>query len=511
MESEKGLEGTCTFDAKNPDWSKCPHIREVRDYSKGIKNDITDCVGNTPMVRINNITKKDGIKCEILAKCEFLNPGGSVKDRIGRRMVVDALKDGRIKEGDVLIEPTSGNTGIGLSVAAAAKGMKMIITMPEKMSQEKRDVLTALGAEIIRTPNHYSWDHKYCHIGIAFQLEADLENAHVLDQYKNPGNPLAHYEETGKEIWEQCDGRLDYVFIGAGTAGTITGISRYLKEKDSNIKIIGIDPFGSILAEPAELNTPGPEGGYHVEGIGYDFIPRVCDRTLVDEWMKSGDDESFECARRLIKEEGFLCGGSSGTALAATLQYVKENNVGEGKRCVFLCPDNIRNYISKFVNNDWMYEHGQISEEECMERNIPKLIPYTQWGQDYKISDLPLQEALFLDSKQNCKEAIALMKAKNYDQFPVKDAESGKTLGMVRLNDLTEKLAKRKVNLTGKVTDVMTKDYRNISGHMPLSELSRIFEKQHFVFVDNKFIASNFDLLTFMSEKMEIEEQAAKE
>ena len=367
------------------------------------------------MVRINNITANDGIECEILAKCEFLNPGGSVKDRIGRRMVLDAMKSGKVKKGDVLIEPTSGNTGIGLSVTAASKGLKMVITMPEKMSQEKRDVLKALGAEIIRTPNPYAFDHKYSHIGIAFQMEEDLPNAHVLDQYKNPGNPLAHYEETGAEMFNQCDGKIDYVFMGAGTAGTMTGISRAMKERDSNIKIIAIDPFGSILAEPAELNTPGPEGGYQMEGIGYDFIPRVCDRTLVDEWMKIGDQEAFDCARRLIKEEGFLCGGSSGAALAACLKYIKDHNIGEGKRCVFLCPDNIRNYITKFVSNDWMYEHGFMSEKQCMEESIPKLAPHTTWGQDKQIKDMPLCDAVFLTDKMTCKEAIALMKEKSFD------------------------------------------------------------------------------------------------
>jgi len=176
-----GLEKVCTYDVKNPDWSKCPHIREVRDYSQLIKDSITDCVGNTPMVRINNITAAEGIKCEILAKCEFLNPGGSVKDRIGRRMVIDAIKSGRIHKGDILIEPTSGNTGIGLSIAAAANGFRMIITLPEKMSEEKRNVLKALGAEIIRTPNHYAFDDARSHIGIAAKLEAELPNAHILD------------------------------------------------------------------------------------------------------------------------------------------------------------------------------------------------------------------------------------------------------------------------------------------------------------------------------------------
>jgi cystathionine beta-synthase len=181
MESE-GLAIVCKYNIKDGgNVEGCPHTREVRDYNKKIKDDITDCVGNTPMVRINNITAKDGIKCELLAKCEFLNPGGSVKDRIGRRMILDAYNQGRIKKGDIIIEPTSGNTGIGLSIAAAAKGNRMIITLPEKMSQEKRDVLKALGAELIRTPNHYAFDHADSHIGIAFRLESELEDAHVLD------------------------------------------------------------------------------------------------------------------------------------------------------------------------------------------------------------------------------------------------------------------------------------------------------------------------------------------
>ena len=203
MEGE-GLEKVCSFKPQGgPEMKTCPHIMEgPRDHAKKIKDDITDVVGNTPLVRINNITRDEGIKCELLAKCEFLNPGGSVKDRIGRRMVLDSLKVGKIKPGDIIIEPTSGNTGIGLSVAAAAKGLKMIICMPEKMSQEKVDVLKALGAEVVRTPTELPWDHKYCHIGISQQLEQDLPNAHVLDQYKNPANPLAHFEETGQEIWD---------------------------------------------------------------------------------------------------------------------------------------------------------------------------------------------------------------------------------------------------------------------------------------------------------------------
>ena len=187
------------------------------------------------MIRINNITKAENIQCEVLVKAEFLNPCGSVKDRIGRRMILDAEQEGRIKPGDIIIEPTSGNTGVGLSAAAASRGYKMIITMPEKMSQEKQDALKGLGATVIRTPTTYAFDHAESHIGIAIKLTNELENAHCLDQYRNPSNPMAHYEGTAEEIWEQCDHKIDYMILGAGTGGTLTGISRKLKELDPNI------------------------------------------------------------------------------------------------------------------------------------------------------------------------------------------------------------------------------------------------------------------------------------
>ena len=197
-----GLQNECTWKLGAPDNdAKCPHFREKRDYSAKIKDNILDCVGNTPMVRINNITKAEGIKCEILAKCEFLNPCGSVKDRIGRRMVVSAEKRGELKTGDIIIEPTSGNTGVGLAMAAAVKGYRMIITMKEAMSQEKQDALQGLGATVIRAPTAYPFDHRDSYIGVAMQLTKDLPNAHCFDQYSNVGNPMAHYEETAEEIW----------------------------------------------------------------------------------------------------------------------------------------------------------------------------------------------------------------------------------------------------------------------------------------------------------------------
>lgn len=269
-------------------------------------------------------------------------------------MVADAEKSGRIKPGDTLIEATSGNTGIGLSLAAAVKGYNMIITLPEKMSKEKSDIMKALGAQIIRTPTEAAFDSPESHIGIAKKLNGEIPNSHILDQYRNPSNPLAHYEGTAEEIWEQCDGRVDMVVVSAGTGGAITGIGKRLKELNPNIIVVGVDPIGSILAQPEELNVAG--GSYYVEGIGYDFIPDVLNRSYVDRWVKSRDPESFSMARRLIREEGLLCGGSSGATMWGAVQACKD--LPEGARCVVVLADGVRNYMSKFLSDEWMTEHG---------------------------------------------------------------------------------------------------------------------------------------------------------
>ena len=307
------------------------------------------------MVRVSRLSSREGLQCDLLVKCEFFNAGGSVKDRIGRRMIEDAERSGRIRPGDTLIEPTSGNTGIGLALTAAVKGYKMIITLPQKMSQEKVDVLNALGAEIIRTPTEAAWDAPESHIGVAKKLQEETPNSHILDQYKNPSNPLAHYETTAEEIWDQCDGKVDMVVMSAGTGGTITGVARRLKELNPNIKIIGVDPHGSILAQPEDLTSEGV-GTYKVEGIGYDFLPLVLDRSVVDHWVKTRDGESFIMARRLIREEGLLCGGSSGATMAGALQAVRELGLADdpSKRVVVLLADSIRNYMTKHLNDAWM-------------------------------------------------------------------------------------------------------------------------------------------------------------
>ena len=311
-------------------------------------DNILQAIGKTPTVRLNKVGAD--LDCELYAKCEFVNPGGSVKDRIGYNMVSEAQRSGRIKPGDTLIEPTSGNTGIGLAMAGAVLGYRVIITMPEKMSREKQVVLEALGAEIVRTPTEAAWDAPDSHIGVAKRMNGEIPNSHILDQYTNPANPDIHESATGPEIWEDMEGKIDMVVLGAGTGGTITGVARALKKRNDKIIVVGADPIGSILAGGDEV------GSYQVEGIGYDFVPDVLDRSLIDTWVKVGDQDSFTMARRLVREEGMLCGGSSGTALFAALQEAKK--LPAGSRCVVLLPDNIRNYLGKHVDNNWMDKHG---------------------------------------------------------------------------------------------------------------------------------------------------------
>lgn len=321
------------------------------DARHQVLNSITDAIGNTPCVRLNRVPHNHGIQCEIVAKCEFLNPGGSVKDRIARQMIDSAADKGTLKPGSMLVEASSGNTGIGLALVSAVKGYDLTITMPWKMSHEKEVTIKALGAKVIRTETALPHDHPDSLIGIAKTMASEKGYV-MLDQYSNEANIEAHYAHTAQEIYDQCGGRIDMVVASAGTGGTITGVAKRLKELLPDIVVVGVDPVGSILADPSKPES----GSYKVEGIGYDFVPDVCRRHYVDRWVKSEDKPSFELARELHRQEGMLVGGSSGAALYGALQAAKD--LRPDQRCVVIMPDNIRNYLAKFADDNWMIEEG---------------------------------------------------------------------------------------------------------------------------------------------------------
>ncbi|CAG0915194.1 unnamed protein product [Notodromas monacha] len=457
--------------ARDGDPTTSPH--QIISSPRGFHalDSILDCIGNTPIVKINKVGKD--LDCDIYAKLEFLNPGGSVKDRIGLRMVQEAERSGLIKPGYTLIEPTSGNTGIGIALAAAVRGYRAIIVMPEKMSNEKVDVLRALGAEIVRTPTSARFDSPESHISVAQRLQAEIPHSIILDQYRNPGNPLAHYDSTAEEILEQMGGKVDMVVVSAGTGGTIAGIGRKLKEKCPDCIVVGVDPHGSILAEPASLNVS--EGSYEVEGIGYDFVPTVLDRSVVDKWIKSDDLSSFHMSRRLMKEEGLLCGGSCGSAMSAALEAAKV--LKKGQKCVVILPDGVRNYMTKFLSDQWMITKGFMDYSSLDEE-------LHSWSNKL-VTALELNAPLTVLPMCSCQDAIEIMNKENFDQLPVVD-ESSTILGMVTLGNLISKILAKKIEPWSPVSEVVYNQFKKISLNTSLGRLSRILDQDHYALVVHK-------------------------
>ncbi|KAL9618178.1 MAG: hypothetical protein Q9160_007074 [Pyrenula sp. 1 TL-2023] len=427
-----------------------------------VMESITQQIGNTPMVRLNKLPQALGIKATVYAKLEYFNAGGSVKDRIALRMIEEAERSGRIKPGDTLIEPTSGNTGIGLALVAAVKGYKTIITLPEKMSAEKVAVLRALNATIIRTPTQAAFDSPESHIGVARRMQKELPNAHILDQYGNLDNPLAHEHGTAEEIWEQTKGKIKAVIAGAGTGGTITGLARGLRKHNKDIKIVAADPKGSILALPESLNHDGADESYKVEGIGYDFVPDVLDQHAVDRWYKTSDREAFTYARRLISEEGLLCGGSSGSAFAALVHAVRDLNLtNPDDTVVVILPDSIRSYLSKFVDDDWLAANDLLpATPPPSNPPSPDLKVRRRYSNDpfrgATVRNLRLKPVTAVTSDESCAAAIETMRDRGFDQLPVLAPRGSRRLvGLVTLGNLLSRVTHGRATAKTPIRDVM--------------------------------------------------------
>jgi cystathionine beta-synthase len=364
---------------------------------------VLELVGATPIVRLDKLSPVGG--AQILAKLEYLNPGGSVKDRIGLPMIEAAEREGKLKPGGTIVEPTSGNTGVGLAIAAAIKGYRCIFVMPDKMSQEKIALLRAYGAEVVITPTVVEHDSPESYYSVSDRLAEEIPGGFKPDQYSNMNNPEAHYKFTGPEVWEQTDGGdIDAIVVSVGTGGTISGLGRYFKERKPEVLIVGADPEGSVYTARSESDLHP----YLVEGIGKDTWPETMDPTVVDEWVRVSDRDSFLWARRLAREEGLLAGGSGGTSVYAAVQIAKR--LGPGKRVLMMIPDSGRNYLSKFYDDNWMLEHGFI-ERKAPLPTVEEVLRAKHGGE--------LPALVTISAHQKVGEGIDTMQRYGISQLPV--------------------------------------------------------------------------------------------
>lgn len=412
-------------------------------------NNVLEAVGHTPLIRLQRVAR--GVLASIWAKIEYMNPGASVKDRVAVAMIEDAEQRGLLKPGGTIIEATSGNTGVGLAMAAAVKGYRCIFIMPDKMSAEKISLLKAYGAEVVITPTSAETNSAEGYGGVAARLLNEIPNSWQPNQFANLVNPEFHYKTTGPEIWEQTEGRITHFVAGIGTGGTISGVGKFLKEKNPKIRIIAADPEGSILSG----DKPKP---WAVEGIGEDFVPQTFNSQVVDDWVRVGDRDSFLVARDMARLEGLLVGGSSGTAVAAALRYAQR--LTKDDFVVVLCPDTGRNYLSKLFSDEWMIEHGFMARPSA----------------SHTAADL-------FDARGDCdlvsvspddmvQTAIDKLRANGFSQLPV--IEGGKVVGGIREITVARLLHDRRDPRTVPVRDVMARPFPQVDEKTDLDEVYRL-------------------------------------
>ena len=411
-----------------------------------------DAVGDTPLVRLHSVTR--GVQPTILAKLEMLNPGGSVKDRIGLRMVEAAERAGHLKPGGTIVEPTSGNTGHGLAIAAAIKGYKCIFVMPDKMSQEKVALLRAYGAEVVITPTAVPPESPESYYRVADRLTEEIPGAFQPNQYFNQANPQAHYETTGPEIWRQTDGEIDVLVAGVGTGGTITGTARYLKERNPSIVVVGADPEGSLFsASPGEEARP-----YLTEGIGEDFWPETFDPSLVDRYVRVSDRDSLITARAITRQEGILVGGSTGTAMFAALTVARE--LPKGTLMVVIFPDTGRNYLSKVFSDSWMLQYGFLERPEII--RVEEVLAARPEG---------LPALITVGAHEKARQAIDRLQEFGISQAPVVREESHEVtsfVGSIREATLLDRIFRDPDSLQADVAEVMAPPFPMVEFDAPL-------------------------------------------
>lgn len=452
-----------------------------------VARNVLDLIGHTPLVPLNRIGK--GLDYKLYAKVEFINPGGSIKDRIAPFMIDQAEKEGWLRPGGTIIEATSGNTGVGLAMVAAVRGYRLIIVIPDKMSNEKIRLLKAFGARVVITPAQVPPDHPMSNISVAKRLSVEIPNSYYPNQYENPMNPEAHYRTTGPEIYEALDGNVHAVVMGIGTVGTASGVGRYFKEKHPQTKIVGVDPKGSILAHFGKTGEMTRATPYKVEGIGEDMIPKTAQFKFLDDFIEVDDRESFAYARRLVREEGLFVGGSSGSALAGAIRWADLRSVPAGSNIVVILPDSGDRYLSKFYSDDWMRENGFMDET-------------------MKVGDVLLAKdfqptVVSVGPSATVREVLTSMREHIISQVPVISGEN--VLGSVMEEDLLKEVLRDATLLERSVSQVMGAPFPEIGRNEPLTALIARLKDERAVLVRGSGgegivgFLTRYDLVTFLS------------
>jgi cystathionine beta-synthase len=429
-----------------------------------IHDSIIECIGNTPLVKLNSVSK--GLKGTIAAKVEYLNPGNSVKDRMAIRMVEDAEKDGRLKPGGTIIEGTSGNTGMGLAIAAVIKGYKCIFTVSDKQSKEKIDILRAMGAEVVVCPTNVDPSDPRSYYSVSRRLTSETPNSFYPNQYDNLSNTAAHYATTGPEIWDQTEGKVTHVVAGVGTGGTICGISKYLKEKNPAIRIIGVDTYGSVFKKYKETgifdeNEIYP---YLTEGIGEDILPKNVDFDFIDEFIKVTDKDAAIMTRRLAREEGLFVGWSCGSATFGAMEYAAKN-LKDGDVMVVILPDHGTRYLNKIYNDNWMKDHGFLESRKFA---TARDIIHSKVGKD---------KLVCIDASATVGDAIRVLNQAAISQIPVKDGEA--FVGSLSDNAILGKLIESPEIKDKPVKDVMEPAFKVVGMDNTIDVLSSLIDKDN--------------------------------
>jgi len=453
-----------------------------------VHSTILSAIGHTPLVRLNKLVGPND--ATVYAKCEFMNPGGSIKDRMALHIIEKAEREGKLKPGGVIVENTSGNTGMGVALAAAVKGYRCIFTMPDKMSAEKINRLKALGAQVVVTPTNVPADSPQSYYETAKRIARETPGSFYLNQYHNPDNGEAHYLSTAPELWEQLEGRLDVFITGLGTGGTMTGVGKFLKEKNPAIRNVGVDPVGSVYQGYFQTGKLPEPYVYKVEGIGEDMLCKALDFSVIDEIRQVDDQQSFNAARRLAREEGLFGGGSSGSAVHVALEVARE--LGKGKVVAVVLTDTGNNYITKFFNDEWMKDNGFAVDDKSPGR-VKDLIRSRK------------QQVLFAEKGQRIDAVVEQMRKHGFSQMPVRDQHAS-TVGMIHEYDLLNALVSKKQGFHDLIDPLIAPLQGVVSPEATLNRLREVFAQDNVAVVKEHEqvigIVTKIDLIEYLAERM---------